>query len=108
MQTATVLPAASILPSSHPQAKQSPTNVADATFNQVLAHQIQGRKNSKESEKTAENKTDSSRSAELTQAALSKEDKSESLGDEKNVAEATLPDTLPVIPVELLALVVQY
>lgn len=103
MQTATILPAASIQQSSHPQAKQGSTKTADTMFNQALAHQIQGRKNAKEPEKTAANKTDE---ADIAKPIL-KENGSKSLSDGGNVPEAALPlvDALPVIPVELLALV---
>lgn len=104
MQTAAILPPANTLPSSAPPAKQTPVNVADTTFNQVLAHQIQGRKNGKEPEKTTDNKTDSTSKTDLV---MSKADESESLNDGKIATETALPgiDTLPTTPVELLALV---
>lgn len=104
MQTAAVLPAASTLSSATPQAKQAPTSAADTTFNQVLAHQIQGRKKGKEPEKTTDN---NAKSTSETDVAIPKEDGSESLSDVENITEAALPviDTIPAIPVELLALV---
>lgn len=104
MQTAAIMPPANTLASSAPPAKQAPANVADTTFNQVLAHQIQGRKNGKETEKTTDNKTESKSKADVV---MSKADESESLNDGTIATEAALPgiDTLPTAPVELLALV---
>ena len=106
MQTATILPAASTLSSSQPQAKQGSTIITDTMFSQALAHQIQGRKNGKEPEKITINKTDDTGNAEAIESAILKENKSELLSDGENAPETALPliDTLPPIPVELLAL----
>lgn len=107
MHTTTALPATSTLTSSQSQAKQGPTNLTDTTFNQALAHQLQSQKNGKESESTTVDKTGNTSNAEVTETVTSKENGSESFNDVKNVSEAAAPivDTLPAIPVELLALV---
>lgn len=104
MQTSVILPTARPQPNALPQAKQGPTNATDTTFNQALAHQIQGRKNGKEPEKTTDNKTDSTSKTEVV---APKKDESESLSDGKATVETAVPgiDTLPATPVELLALV---